>query len=70
MSFAIFAINEVFLYHDYEKSRGLLIDKILSNKHTAPPIINLAKHSVGCGIHYLSLDTFRAKINYLSQNQL
>ena len=50
MSFAIFAIKEVFLYHDIEKSRGLFFDKILSNKHTAPPIFNLTKHLVGCGI--------------------
>ena len=50
MSFAIFAICEVFLYHDNEKSRGLFFNKILSNKHTAAPIFNLTKHSVGCGI--------------------
>ena len=53
MSFAIFAIKEVFLYHDIEKSRGLFFNKILSNKHTAPPIFNSTKHSLGCGIDHV-----------------
>ena len=45
MSFPIFACNQVFLYQDIEKSRGLFFDKMLPNKHTTPPIISLAKQS-------------------------
>ena len=46
ISFAIFDINEDFLHHDIEKSMGLFFDKILSNKHNAPSIINLVKQSM------------------------
>ena len=38
------------MYHDILKSRILFFNKILSNKHTAPPIFNLEKQSVRCGI--------------------
>ena len=35
---------------DIDKSRGIFLNKILSNKHTAPPIFNLEKQSVRCRI--------------------
>ena len=41
MSFAIFAFNEVLLDHDIEKWKGHVFNKILCNKHSAPPILNL-----------------------------
>ena len=50
MAFAIFNINEHFLYNQVEKSRVLFFNKILSNKHAAPPIFNFLKQSVRCGI--------------------
>ena len=50
MAFAIFNIDEIFLYNRVEKSRVPFFNKILSNKHAAPPIFNFPKQSVRCGI--------------------
>ena len=64
MSFAIFAFNKVLLDHDIEKWKGHVFNKILCNKHSAPPIFNLVKQLVGCRIadeDALKIYPFRAK---------
>ena len=43
MLFAIFDIIDFLLYNHIEKSRVLFFNKILSNKHAAPPIFNFLK---------------------------
>ena len=42
MVFALVDIDKYFLFPDIKKSRGLAFP-FISNKHTAPPISNLAK---------------------------
>ena len=52
MAFAIFDINEYFLYNHVEKSRLLFFNIILSNKHAVPSIFNFLKKQASCGIRF------------------